>query len=63
MSYKIVKEYELKIIGKMSSIKLGQITPKESGIGKIFKYLKEWDLPLYEKLLQEYKEVLLNLKK
>lgn len=59
----LIKTLEKKVIGLMSKIKTGEITPVESKIGKPLNNLKELDLPLYEKLFAEYKIVLTNNKK
>ena len=49
---------EKKISGKISAIKVGTITPTESGIGKLFAELKKIDEPLHETLMTKYKAVL-----
>ena len=59
--HKIIKTIEKKIIGKMNQIKRGEITPKESEIGKLFNTLKELDEALYESLLSTYKNIIKNL--
>ena len=51
-------QLEKMISQKIHLIKLGKITPAESGIGKLINSLKVLDEPLYDKLLSEYKEVL-----
>lgn len=56
----MVRKIEKTIMGKMSGIKEGRITPKESGIGFLFNKLKTLDEPSYEKLLGEYKKILVN---
>ena len=56
----MVRKIEKTIMGKMSGIKEGRITPKESGIGVLFNKLKTLDEPSYEKLLSEYKKILVN---
>lgn len=51
----MIEKLEKQIKGKMAAIKRGELLPKDSGIGKLFSALKEKDIPLYEKLLEEYK--------
>jgi hypothetical protein len=50
-----LKKLEQTIRGKMAAIKRNELLPKDSGIGKLFTILKGVDLPLYESLLEEYK--------
>lgn len=52
------KILEKKITGKIGAIKRKEIAPKESGIGILFNNLRNIDIPLYEKLIAEYKSVL-----
>lgn len=59
---KNLQKLEKEIRGKMLSIKLGKLLPKDSGIGKLINLLKELDEPLYEKIMAEYKDILKNLK-
>jgi hypothetical protein len=59
----LINKLEKKVIGLMNKIKNNEITPAESKIGKPLNLLKDLDLPLYEKLLAEYKIVLENYKK
>jgi len=40
------------------NIKSGRVLPKDSGIGKLINLMKAFDEPLYDKTLEEYKEVL-----
>lgn len=49
---------EKEIIKKMRSIRLGVISPKDSGIGKMINIMKAYDEPLYEKLINDYKNIL-----
>jgi hypothetical protein len=49
---------ERKIISSMRRIKNKEITPKDSGIGKMFVRMKDLDEALYEELIVRYKEVL-----
>lgn len=51
-------QLEKMISQKIHLIKLGKLTPVESGIGKLINSLKVLDEPLYDKLLSEYKQVL-----
>lgn len=51
---------ERDIIGKMQKIKSGNLTPKESEIGKLFNRLKTMDEPSFEKLMVSYKQILLK---
>jgi len=53
---------EKQIRGKFLAIKLKEITPQQSGIGVLFKYMKIYDEALYETLLKEYKEILNKIK-
>ena len=55
MDNKQLIELEKLIRGKMGAIKRGELLPKDSGIGRLFTIMKEGDLPLYESLLEEYK--------
>lgn len=59
---KNLQKLEKEIRGKMLSIKLGKLLPKDSGIGKLINLLKGIDEPLYEKIMAEYKDILKNLK-
>jgi len=54
---KDIKRLELKILGAIKQIKEGTSSPKETGIGMLFKHLKDKDEPLYEKLMVDYKKV------
>jgi len=45
----------------MKLIKNRQLLPKDSGIGKLINLMKSLDEPLYEKIMKEYKEILLSL--
>lgn len=47
----------------MLGIKTGSKTPKDSNIGIHLNKLKTLNLPLYESLLAEYKQLLIDLKK
>lgn len=59
----LINTLEKRVIGLMLKIKMGEITPAESKIGRPLNSLKELDLPLYEKLFAEYKIVLADYKK
>lgn len=52
-----IRTLEKNIRVKMSQIKKGQVTVKESGIGKQFNRLKDLDEASYESLLREYVEL------
>lgn len=58
---KQIIELEKKIRGKMCGIKNKTILPKDSNIGVLFKHLKEKDVVLYERLIEEYKNILKDL--
>ncbi len=49
---------EKKIVSSMRKIRNKEITPKESGIGKMFARMKDLDEALYEELIVRYKKVL-----
>lgn len=49
---------EKEIRAKMTQIKNGKITPKESGIGARINLMKSFDEPLYDKIMVEYKSIL-----
>lgn len=53
-------EKEIRV--KMINIKSGNLTPKDSGIGKLINMLKALDEPLYDSTMEEYKKILNNLK-
>jgi|TARA_R110000803_G_C11894057_1_gene311267 hypothetical protein len=55
---KMVDLVERKIVNSMRKIKNKEITPKESGIGKMFKIMKDKDEALYEELIIRYKQIL-----
>ena len=57
---KNIIKLEKTIRGKMIAIKAGTLTPKESEIGKLMNLMKNFDEPLYEKLIKNYKEILLK---
>ena len=54
----MIKILEKKIIGKMSAIKNGTITPKDSNIAILFNNLKGQDEALYIKLISRYKDII-----
>ena len=54
----MIKRIEKNIRNKMSQIDSGELTPAKSNIGKQFTKLKDLDEPLWETLIQEYKEIL-----
>lgn len=53
-------EREIKI--KMVGIKTKKLTPAESGIGKLLNLMKSFDQPLFDKLMSEYKKILVDIK-
>jgi hypothetical protein len=52
---------EKEIKSKMDQIKNKKLTPSESGIGKLLNLIKSFDEPLFEKLISEYKKILVGL--
>ncbi|MES2734531.1 MAG: hypothetical protein V4714_22475 [Bacteroidota bacterium] len=59
----MIEKLEKLILGKMGAIKRGESTPKDSGISYEMNRMKTLDVALYEKLLNQYKVILTNLKK
>lgn len=55
---KMVDLVEKKIVSSMRKIRNKEITPKESGIGKMFTRMKDLDEALYEELIIRYKQTL-----
>jgi hypothetical protein len=53
---------EKEIRGKMVQIKNKKMTPAESGIGKLLNLMKSFDETLFEKLISEYKKILVDIK-
>ncbi len=53
---------EKEIKSKMIQIKNKKLTPAESGIGKLINMMKTFDEPLFDKLMNEYKKVLVDIK-
>lgn len=53
---------EKEIRSKMMQIKSKKITPKDSGIGKLINLMKSFDEPLFDKIMDDYKKVLNELK-
>jgi hypothetical protein len=53
---------EKEIKSKMAQIKNKKLTPSESGIGKLLNLIKSFDEPLFEKLISEYKKILVDIK-
>ncbi len=49
---------EKEIKSKMIQIKNRKLTPVESGIGRLLNMMKSFDEPLFEKLINEYKDIL-----
>lgn len=58
MATKMVDLVEKRIISSMRKIRNKEVTPKESGIGKMFVRMKDLDEALYEELIVRYKKVL-----
>ena len=58
MGTKMVDLVEKKIVSSMRKIRNKEITPKESGIGKMFARMKDLDEALYEELIVRYKQIL-----
>ena len=57
-SEKELIKLEKEIRSKMIQIKNKKITPAESGIGRLINLMKNFDEPLFEKLMSEYKIIL-----
>lgn len=55
---KLEKEIKTKMVG----IKTKKLTPAESGIGKLLNLMKSFDQPLFDKLMSEYKKILVDIK-
>ena len=53
---------EKEIKSKMVQIKNNKLTPAETGIGKLLNLMKSFDEPLFEKLISEYKKILVDIK-
>jgi hypothetical protein len=53
---------EKEIKSKMVQIKNKKMTPAESGIGKLLNLMKSFDEPLFDKLMNEYKKILVDIK-
>jgi len=53
---------EKEIKSKMVQIKNKKMTPAESGIGKLLNLMKSFDELLFEKLISEYKKILVDIK-
>lgn len=53
---------EKEIKSKMIQIKNKKLTPSESGIGKLINMMKTFDEPLFGKLMNEYKKILVDIK-
>lgn len=60
---KNIVKLEKEIRGKMLSIRLKKLSPKDSGIGKLINLMKSFDEVLYLSLIKEYKTILQNLDK
>ena len=53
-----IAKLEKEIKSKMTAIQEGTLTPKESGIGKLFTALLDKDEASHEALVKEYKAIL-----
>lgn len=53
---------EREIKTKMVGIKTKKLTPAQSGIGKLLNLMKSFDQPLFDKLMSEYKKILVDIK-
>ena len=53
---------EKEIKSKMVQIKNKKMTPAESGIGRLLNLMKSFDEPLFDKLMNEYKKILVDIK-
>lgn len=62
MSERNLIRLEKEIKSKMIQIKNRKLTPAESGIGKLINMMKTFDEPLFDKLMNEYKKVLVDIK-
>lgn len=51
-----------RIGGGIRAINGGRKTPQEAGIGALLNRLKEVNLPMYEELMEKYKEAVSNSK-
>lgn len=57
-----IRNLEKAIFTKMVSIKNKLVSPKDSGIGRLFTILKSVDEVSYEKHISEYKKILNGIK-
>lgn len=57
---KNIIKLEKDIRSKMMQIKSGKLTPKDSGIGRSINLMKTIDEPLFDKLMIEYKDIILK---
>lgn len=53
---------EKEIRAKMMQIKSGKKTPADSGIGKLINLMKSFDEPLHGQIMNEYKQLLTDMK-
>jgi hypothetical protein len=53
---------EKEIKSKMIQIKNRKLAPAESGIGRLLNLMKSFDEPLFDKLMNEYKKILVDIK-
>jgi hypothetical protein len=60
MNERLLKRSEKTIRVGIKNIKDGLKTPKEAGIGRVLNAMKNLDEPLYDDLLEQYKDALLS---
>jgi hypothetical protein len=53
---------EKEIKSKMIQIKNRKLATAESGIGRLLNLMKSFDEPLFDKLMNEYKKILVDIK-
>lgn len=55
---KILRLTERRVLAGIAEIKNGSKTPAEAGLGRMLNSLKALDEPLYEELMNKYKEAI-----
>jgi hypothetical protein len=60
MTERELKKLEATIRSKMKDIKEQRVTLKDSGIGGLMNSLKKVDEALYDKIMPEYKDMVVN---
>ncbi len=60
MTERELKKLEMSIRSKMTDIRERRLTLKDSGIGGLLNTLRKVDEALYEKIFQEYKQLISN---